>query len=126
MKFKIDENLPTECATLFVDAGFPAHTVAQENLSGADDAMLFARCTSEQRILVTLDLDFANVRAYRPGSHAGVVVLRSKSQDKATLLAHVSRILVVLAERSPANQLWIVERDRIRIRESKKGHVLPC
>ena len=117
MKFKIDENLPVECAALFLDAGFAADTVDQEDLSGADEAALFERCVREQRVLVTLDLDFANVRAYPPGSHAGIVVLRSKSQDKQTLLERLSRILVVLAERSPAKQLWIVERERIRVRE---------
>jgi len=117
LKFKIDENLPAECARLFIDAGFYADTVNQEHLSGAEDAVLFARCVSEQRILVTLDLDFANVRAYPPGSQPGIIVLRPKSQDKPTLLAHMGRILVVLAERSPANQLWIVERDRVRVRE---------
>src|SRR6266446_2417075 len=78
----------------------------------------FRSCVLEERILVTLDLDFANVRAYPPGSHAGIVVLRSRSQDKRTLLSHLSRILAVLVERSPANQLWIVERNRIRVRES--------
>jgi hypothetical protein len=31
---------------------------------------------------VTLDLDFANIRAYPPGKHAGIVVLRLKHQDK--------------------------------------------
>lgn len=82
MKYKIDENLPAECVKLFAEAGFPADTVDQEHLSGSEDIVLFARCVLKERILVTLDLDFANIRANPPGSHAGIVVLRSKSQDK--------------------------------------------
>ena len=77
MKFKVDENLPTEYATILRRAGFEADTVADENLSGADDAIVFVRCQTESRILMTLDLDFANVQAYPPKSHFGVIAFRS-------------------------------------------------
>ena len=117
MKFKIDENLPAECALIFRDAGFEAATVADQKLSGADDSVLFERCRSESRVLVTLDLDFANVQAYPPGSHSGIVVVRSNSQDKTTLISILKRTLPVLIRRSPEHQLWIVEPDRIRYRE---------
>jgi len=117
LKFKIDENLPTECASIFREAGFEAATAAEQQLSGADDLVLFERCRAESRVLVTLDLDFANVRAYPPGSHSGIVVFRSKSQDKPTLISLLKRILPVLIRRSPERQLWIVEPDRIRYRE---------
>jgi hypothetical protein len=35
VKFKIDENLPAEAAEILKSAGFDAHTVADEDLSGA-------------------------------------------------------------------------------------------
>jgi hypothetical protein len=38
-------------------------------------------------VLVTLDLDFANVQAHPVGTHAGIIVFRSKTQDKLTLLS---------------------------------------
>jgi predicted nuclease of predicted toxin-antitoxin system len=117
LKFKIDENLPAECAVLFREAGFEEATAAEQQLSGADDSVLFERCRAESRVLVTLDLDFANVQAYPPGSHSGVVVFRSKSQDKPTLVSLLKRTLPVLIQRSPERQLWIVEPDRIRYRE---------
>ena len=118
MKFKIDENLPAECASLFREAGFEAATVADERLSGADDAAIFDRCRAEDRVLITLDLDFANVQTYPPGSHSGVVVLRSGSRDKPLLISVLKRLLPILTRRSPERQLWIVEPDRIRYRES--------
>ena len=84
MKFKIDENLPAEAAVLR-GAGFGAATVGDEDLLGADDETIVGTSRSEDRILVTLDLDFANTRAYPPGEHAGIIVLRSKRQDKLTV-----------------------------------------
>ena len=68
MKFKVDENLPSEYASILSDAGFEADTVVDQRLSGANDLVLFERCCKEGRVLMTLDLDFANVRAYPPKS----------------------------------------------------------
>ena len=116
MKFKIDENLPSECASLLREAGFEADTVASEGLSGAADEALASRSREEGRILITLDLDFANPLVYPPAATPGIIVLRSKVQDKLTLMALLGRLVRVLNQRSPEQQLWIVEADRIRFR----------
>lgn len=119
MKFKIDENLPVEAAEILRDAGFPADTIAEEDLSGSDDEPVAGRSRSDGRILVTLDLDFANIQAYPPGTHSGMIVLRLKRQDKATVLAYVQRLAAALPDRSPAGELWIVGGSRIRFREHR-------
>lgn len=116
MKFKIDENLPAEFALLLREAGHEADTTVEEKLAGASDAQLFELCRAESRLLLTLDMDFASIRAYPPGTHPGIVVFRSKSQDLETLAAMLKRLVLVLRERSPAGQLWIVEPGRVRIR----------
>ena len=117
MKFKIDENLPSEFAALLIGAGFEAATVGEQALSGAADTALLERSHAESRVLVTLDLDFGDVQAHPPGTHSGVIVFRCKSQDKLTLLSLLRRTLPVLKRRSPEGQLWIVQADRIRYRE---------
>jgi predicted nuclease of predicted toxin-antitoxin system len=117
LKFKIDENLPTECAELFREAHFETDTVGEERLSGSTDSVLLEFCRAEARVLVTLDLDFADLRLYPPDSHSGIVVIRSKQQDKPALISLLRRLLPVLASRSPERQLWIVEADRIRYRD---------
>lgn len=66
---------------------------------------------------MTLDLDFANVQAYPPSSHSGVILFRPKSQHKALLIDLLARLVPVLTRGSPERQLWIVENDRIRIRQ---------
>ncbi len=117
MKFKIDENLPAEAAEILKSAGYDAHTVSDESLSGANDETVAGASRSEDRILVTLDLDFANIRAYPPGEHAGIVVLRVKRQDKLTVLVHLRRLTTALARRDPTSELWIVDGNRIRFRQ---------
>jgi len=118
LKFKVDENLPAEFAAILGGVGFEAATVADEGLSGTADSSLLDRCRAEERVLVTLDLDFANVQAHPVGTHAGIIVFRSKSQDKLTLISLLERIVPMLKSRSPEGQLWIVQADRIRYREA--------
>jgi predicted nuclease of predicted toxin-antitoxin system len=116
LNFKIDENLPAECAALLRDAGFGAETVAEENLAGADDTAIARSAQAEDRVLITLDLDFANIQAYPPATHPGIIVLRMKRQDKYAVIGMVRSIVSVLKTRPPAGDLWIVEPDRIRFR----------
>jgi predicted nuclease of predicted toxin-antitoxin system len=117
VKFKTDENLPIEAASTLRDCGFDAETVWDEALCGADDSAIAARVQSEDRVLLTLDLDFANIKAYPPDQYSGIIVLRLKSQDKATVVAYTRRLITALALRHPSGELWIVERDRIRFRQ---------
>jgi predicted nuclease of predicted toxin-antitoxin system len=116
LKLKIDENLPSECAEILCAGGFEAGTVADERLTGADDSAIAVRTRAEGRVLITLDLDFANIRAYPPAEYAVIIILRPKRQDKHAVLALVHRIALVLTNRAPAGELWIVESDRIRFR----------
>ena len=64
MKFKIDENLPVEIAQLLTDEGYEAETVGDQGLGGTKDSILIEICREEGRVLVTLDTDFSNIRAY--------------------------------------------------------------
>ena len=118
MKFKIDENLPSEFGVILQDAGFEADTVADEDLSGAADELLARHVRANHRVLITLDMDFANIQSYPPASHPGMVVLRPHTQDKTTLLALLQILIPALLKSSPEHRLWIVEQDRIRYRDN--------
>lgn len=72
MKFKLDENLPDLVRGSLIALGHDAHTVVQEGRSGAQDEMVLQACIAEDRILIALDLDFSDIRAYAPGSCPGV------------------------------------------------------
>lgn len=85
MKFKLDENLPELVRESLSELGRDAHTVAEEGLSGAQDEAVLQACIAEDRILITLDLDFSDIRSYPPGSYPGGWVLRPAKQTfKAT------------------------------------------
>ena len=116
MNFKVDENLPIEVAEMLRQAGHDALSVHDQNLVGSSDQKLSSICQLEKRAIITLDTDFADIRAYPPSQFAGLVVLRLKQQDKPYVLPVVSRFIKALSTEELEGQLWIVDENRIRIR----------
>ena len=116
MKFKVDENLPIEVAELFTQAGYEAETVYDEDLAGEVDEKLARVCQVEQRAMITLDTDFADIRAYPPEQYPGIIVLRLKRQDKQRVLEVVTRVIKAFDAEELVGNLWIVDERRIRVR----------
>lgn len=116
MRFKVDENLPTEVAGLLRQAGHDAATVTEERLGGAADASVASICQSEMRALITLDTDFSDIRAYPPKEYPGVIVLRLRGQDKPHVLDVMKRLIPLFSSEPLEHHLWIVEERRIRSR----------
>ena len=120
MKIKLDENIPEDASTIFVDAGHQVSTAIEQGLGGKSDLEIATACRAEERILITLDTDFANIGAYPPGDYSGIIVLRLANQAKPHVLSILARLLDALGRNSPAGHLWIVEAHRIRIRPGRE------
>jgi predicted nuclease of predicted toxin-antitoxin system len=116
VKFKIDENLPIEFANLLITAGHQAMTVYEQHLQGNADQVIIDTCAKEGYILVTLDLDFADIRTYSPTQYPGLMVLRVVRQDKRHLIEVFQRAIPILVREPIEGRLWIIEETRIRIR----------
>jgi predicted nuclease of predicted toxin-antitoxin system len=93
MRLKVDENVPREACDLLNRAGHDAISVGQQGIGCGGDARLYRLCQDERRALVTLDVDFANVRAYDPKSSPGIIGLRLARQDKQRALDAVASTL---------------------------------
>ena len=97
-------------------AGHEVCKVPMQGLESATDGMLLARCVSENRALVTFDLDFANPVVYSPAKHAGVAVLRLPGRaTPADLDRAIATFIEALRRNSLVGQLWIVEMARARV-----------
>ncbi|MBL7795736.1 MAG: DUF5615 family PIN-like protein [Saprospiraceae bacterium] len=117
MKFKIDENLPTELAEMLNDAGHDASTVYLQKLDGEPDNVISEVCQMEERAIVTLDIGFSNIQTYPPAEFSGIIVLRLVRQDKHHVVEVFERLIPMLLEEDLAGKLWIVDEYRVRIRE---------
>ena len=120
MKFKLDENFGSRTYDLFQAYGHDVQTVRMQGLQGSSDAYLFEVCLVEQRCLVTLDLDFADVLRFPPSLTNGIVVIRLPRNPSLALLEQLIRqFLQTLSHMSIERKLWIVEPGRIRVHESE-------
>ena len=117
VRFKLDENLPRDAEVLLRSAGHDVQTVLGERLGGSADPKVLDACLTERRVLVTLDLDFSDIRLYPPASHNGIWVLRPGTQSIDSTLMLLKGALDVLATEPTENRIWIVEPGQVRIRE---------
>jgi predicted nuclease of predicted toxin-antitoxin system len=116
LKIKVDENLPVEAAGMLIQAGHDALTVLDQKMGGRPDFEIANLCRSERRAIMTLDLDFADIRAYSPIDYPGIIVLRLSRLDKDHVLAAIQRMLPILDQEELDRKLWIVGESSIRIR----------
>jgi predicted nuclease of predicted toxin-antitoxin system len=116
VKFKIDENLPLEFVDVLRPIGYIAMTVKEQDLHGKADSEVINKCSEENFILITSDLDFADIRLYPPENYSGLIVFRINHQDKWHLIQVFKNIVPILKQEKVKGRLWIVEENRIRVR----------
>jgi predicted nuclease of predicted toxin-antitoxin system len=66
VKIKLDENLSLHLKPSLVQRGHEVSTAAEEGLLGKLDAEVGAAAKAEERMVLTLDLDFADLRKFPP------------------------------------------------------------
>ena len=120
MRFKLDENLPSDLAARLQQEGHDVADVAEQGLEGEVDPTILNVATDEGRVLMTFDLDFADIREYPPGSHAGIVVFRLHDQRWRILRGPVNRLLAEGTLEKLQNGLAVVDESRVRFKRPRR------
>jgi hypothetical protein len=87
-----------------------------EGLTGAPDVLILKRVGQDGRVLFTLDKGIADMRAYPPEQHAGIVLFRPPSMGRGTTLAFVRRHLPAILKLDLARHLVVVTDLALRLR----------
>jgi predicted nuclease of predicted toxin-antitoxin system len=116
VKFLLDENLSPLHATTLRALGHDAVSVVELGLSGADDPVVRHAAIQQERILVTLDGDFANVLRFPSAETPGVVRFRIHPATEEAIDAALRLAIPRLAQMSLAGKLVVVDERKIRIR----------
>lgn len=90
---KLDENLSRKHVEFLREHGYEADRIHDQGLSGASDELVWQRVSSEGRYLITLDLDFSDVRRFVPGSHPGILLVRARDNSRGAVLEILVRVL---------------------------------
>jgi predicted nuclease of predicted toxin-antitoxin system len=86
MKIKVDENLPIEVAEELRNHAHDVATVPEEGLAGFEDSVIWKAALAENRVLLTQDLDFSDMRRYGAVAHSGIVVLRLRKATRERII----------------------------------------
>jgi predicted nuclease of predicted toxin-antitoxin system len=99
--FVIDENMPRSTAPALREAGYEVVDIRDAGLRGADDSRIFSLAQSLAAALITADLDFSSILSFRPGQHAGIVLVRMPDKfPKDALNREILRSLTELSGES--------------------------
>ena len=116
MKIKLDENIPGAVAGFLRLRDHDVDTVLEESLGGRDDPTVLRAAISEGRLLITLDRDFGDVRAYAPGTHPGIIVMRPDDQRVPTVVGMVETLVNHHDIDGLSGCITVVQRNVLRVR----------
>lgn len=116
MRLKLDENPRRSALDAFRNAGHDVSSVVLQHLAGATDQRVLAVCEVEGRVLVTLDLDFANPLHHDPRGTPGVSVLGLPvNAGPSDVGRAIATLLAAVELHDIGGSLWIVRPDRVRV-----------
>lgn len=114
MRFLVDECLPRDIETILADNGHDALHVLEPGLRSSNDEQLWEFAATEDRVLVTADLDFPLTDLPRP---PGLVLLRFPDKFSRVDIAALFREFVVGGGLATAvDAIVVVEPGRVRVR----------
>jgi predicted nuclease of predicted toxin-antitoxin system len=120
MKIKLDENLPGRLAARLGALGHDVHTVREEGLEGHLDETIWEVAQTENRFLITQDLDFSDARRYAPGSHCGILLIRLRTPKRLALIRRIEEVFQQENVSQWERCLVLATESRVRVRRPVK------
>jgi predicted nuclease of predicted toxin-antitoxin system len=121
MRIKLDENVPAVLVAELVALGHDVDTAIDEGLAGHDDSSVWAAAQTAERVLVTQDLDFSDVRAFVPGTHHGLVLVRLRQRSRTRMHARVLAAFKSEDVESWARCLVVIGDSKVRVRRPPRS-----
>lgn len=113
--FLADECTYTETIEFVRGLGFDVIRIQDLGLREAPDPVIFAKAQELGRVLLTNDQGFADIRAYPPSTHCGIVVLKLTGYN-ATPQVHAVLQDLLSQEKDMQKALYVVDRNKWRKR----------
>ncbi|GAB4546595.1 MAG: hypothetical protein Fur002_21830 [Anaerolineales bacterium] len=93
LKVVVDEGLPRQAVRMLRERGYDAASVVELGWGGWKDPLLWIAIQKEERYLVTADKGFGDIRAYPPGKHFGVLLLRPDEDGIRPVIELLEKVL---------------------------------
>lgn len=115
MKFLLGACVPRRYLRLLREWGYSAELATAELSPDAPDLAVLALAQQQDAILLTVDLDFADIRAYPPADYQGILVMRYTATDEAQMDTSLQTVLRDLTREELRGVLVIVTPTHYRV-----------
>lgn len=116
MKLFADESVWEITREFVRKLGHDLTTVEECGLAGAADEIVLSQTLTEDRVLLSRDLDFSNILLYPPVSHLGIIVLRIRPITTDPVHRILASALAYFTQESIQQALVIVDHNKFRER----------
>ena len=116
MRIKLDENISRHLKRYLQKEGHSVFTAEEQGLLGRSDVEVGIVANSEGLILFTLDLEFADLRKFPPGTHPGIILFRPQSMGPMATNRFILNFVKETDMATLAGCIVVVDPARIRIR----------
>ena len=120
MKVKLDENLSRYLKDILTALRYDVQTAAEQGLLSKSDTEIAAWVRDEGRLLLSLDLEFGDLRKYPPGKHPGIIVFRPRSFGPLAVNRFVEEFIKETDHSLLAGCVVVVEPTRVRVRRPRQ------
>lgn len=117
MRFLLDMGVNVGVVEWLRGQGHDAKHLREEGLQRLPNGEIFKKAAAEDRVILTLDLDFGEIAACSRGSPASVIIFRLKNTRRSHLIERLDSVLPRVSEDLEAGAIVTIEESRHRIRE---------
>ena len=117
MRFIADMCMDVRVADWLNSLGHDATHLRDEGLQRLPNGEIFDKAITENRIVVTFDLDFGEIVALSKGRKTGVILFRLRNTRISFVIQRLSEVISECADALARGAIVIVEESRQRIRE---------
>lgn len=116
MRFLIDMPLSPELVSWLFQRGHNAIHASEVGLAFASDVIILEHARSEQRIIITADLDYPRILALTKAEEPGLILFRGGNYSNQEVIERLGRVFELITNEELSNSIIVIEKKRIRRR----------
>lgn len=116
MKFLADECVYYVTTQLLRTWGYDVLTAQEVGLAGKPDEEVLAYSVKHERVLITIDMDFSNIRRFPPKSYIGIIILKIRPRVAEKIHNVLEQVLRDMDSEQLSKSLVIVDQGKYRVR----------
>jgi predicted nuclease of predicted toxin-antitoxin system len=116
MSILLDHCVPQKCRGILQSWGYDVTLLKEHINPDADDVDVIAIAQKLDSVLLTVDMDFANILDYPPQNYQGIVVVRYQAIEEEVVITTLKQALLDLYRDDLRKALIVITGKHYRMR----------